>query len=174
MFSKIISISALPPQQRTGFLTTLIFIVFVGYLWRSILIFANGASSASSSKHISNLGQVCRLENFFCELKISKILKLQKTDLTQEAIFFVVVVVVCVVCLFIWRTISLLSFNCLCCKLNEIAPVTNLSDSIVLLSLTLFDIDFNFFKNIFSLRMNLYELIKKNNFQGFSLALIKR
>ena len=48
------------------------------------------------------------------------------------------------------------------------------SESIVLLSLTLFDIDFNFFKNIFSLRMNLYELIKKNNSQGFSLALIKR
>ena len=48
------------------------------------------------------------------------------------------------------------------------------SESIVLLSLTLFDIDFNFFKNIFSLRMNLYELVKKNNFQGFSLALIKR
>ena len=28
--------------------------------------------------------------------------------------------------------------------------------------------------DIFSCRMNLYELIKKNNFQGFSIALIRR
>ena len=42
-----------------------------GHLWHCILIFVNGASYASSSKHIDMLAQVCGLGLMFCVLKIN-------------------------------------------------------------------------------------------------------
>ena len=63
-----------------------------GHLWHSILIFANGASYAGSSKHINMLAQVCGLGLMFCELKITNILKssgrgLEKSELPWEQNF---------------------------------------------------------------------------------------
>ena len=82
---------------------------FAGHLWCPILIFANGASSTRSSKHINMLGRVRGLVKVFFELKITKILK---SGYSHR----------CVAC----RTISLPSFNGLCFKLTEIALFTYL------------------------------------------------
>ena len=48
---------------------------FPGRLWRCILIFVNGPSSARSSKLINMLGQVCGLLKYLLNLKSSKIMK---------------------------------------------------------------------------------------------------
>ena len=63
-----------------------------GHLWHCILIFANGASYASSSEHINMLAQVSGLGLMFCELKITNILKssrrgLEKSELPWKWIF---------------------------------------------------------------------------------------
>ena len=91
---------------------------FAGHLWHSILIFANGASSAWSCKHIYVLGQVCGLVKCSSRLRSPKILKsswrgLEKSELPWEPILYSHKCVAC-------RTISLPSFNSLCCKLTEI------------------------------------------------------
>ena len=48
---------------------------FAGCFWCSILIFANGASSVWSSRHINMLGRVCGLVKCFLSLKLPKIMK---------------------------------------------------------------------------------------------------
>ena len=48
---------------------------FAGHLWRSILMFGNGASSAGSSKHINILCHVCGLFKCCLGLESQKIMK---------------------------------------------------------------------------------------------------
>ena len=48
---------------------------FAGRLWHSILIFANGASFARSSKQINMLGCVCGLVKCFLNTESAKIMK---------------------------------------------------------------------------------------------------
>ena len=59
------------------------------------------------------------------------------------------------------------------CTWSSINRHVKLNRFIVSLLLRIVDISVLFVILVFG-RMNLYELIKKNNFQGFSLALIRR
>ena len=59
------------------------------------------------------------------------------------------------------------------CTWSSINRHVKLKRFIVSLLLRIVDISVLFLILVFG-RMNLYELIKKNNFQGFSLALIRR
>ena len=91
---------------------------FSGCIWHSILIFANGASYAWSSKHkyVSSSLWSCLT---FSELKITNILKssgwgVEKSELPWKQNFYSHRCVSC-------RMISLPSFNGFCCKLTKIA-----------------------------------------------------
>ena len=92
---------------------------FAGHLWRSVLIFANGASSAWSCQHIKMLGRVCGLGKCFSSVRSPKYWNQVGGDWKRVS---------CHGNQFLYsrrcvafRTISSPSFNGLCCKLTEIA-----------------------------------------------------
>ena len=95
---------------------------FACHLWRSIVIFANGASSAWSCKHINMLQQVCCLAKCFSTLWSPKILNQVEEDWKRVSCHGNQFLYSrrCVACI-TTGCISLLSFNGLCCKLTEIA-----------------------------------------------------
>ena len=90
-----------------------------GHLWRSILIFANGASYAWSSKHIDMLAQVCGLVYCFTSWKSLTYWNQVGGDWKRVSchgnrIFYSRRCVSC-------RTVSLPSLNGLRCNLTKIA-----------------------------------------------------
>ena len=92
---------------------------FAGHLWRSVLILANGASSAWSCQHIKILGWVCGLGKCISSLRSPKYWNQVGGDWKRVS---------CHGNQFLYsrrcvafRTISSSSFNGLCCKLTEIA-----------------------------------------------------
>ena len=92
---------------------------FASHLWRSVLIFANGASSAWSCQHIKMLGRVCGLGKCFSSLRSPKYWNQVERDWKRVS---------CHGNQFLYsrgcvafRVISSPSFNGLCCKLTETA-----------------------------------------------------
>ena len=97
---------------------------FFGHHKHFILIFVNSASTAWSGKHRSSTWP-CLI---FFELKITKMLKsgwrvLEKSGLPLDHIIYSRGCVTC-------RTITLLCFNCFCCKLTKTMLFIYPNDSI--------------------------------------------
>ena len=92
---------------------------FPGYLWCSILIFANVASSAWSCKHVNMLGWVCDLVKCFSSLRSPKYWNKVGGNWKRVSCHGNQFLYSrrCVAC----RTISLPSFNGLWSKLTELA-----------------------------------------------------
>ena len=89
---------------------------FSGHLWWTILMFANSASSTWSSQHINMLAQVHDLISSFLSWK-SRMFWNQLSGDWKRLSCHGNVHNSCVACI----TISLSSYNCLCCKFTMIA-----------------------------------------------------
>ena len=100
------SIPFLLPWQHTGFQTSL-----APHLWRSVLIFVNGASSARSCQNIKILGRVCGLGKCFSSLRSPN---WERVSCHRNQFLYSCRCVA-------FRTISSPTFNGLCCKLTEMA-----------------------------------------------------
>ena len=87
------SLTVLLPWQDTRFQSSPIFKGFFGHLWHSILMFANGASYAWSSKHINMFGRVCGyFQHFQAENHLHIEIKWVGTGkewVAMETIFFI-------------------------------------------------------------------------------------
>jgi len=92
---------------------------FSGHLWHSILIFADGASYAWSSKHMNMLGRVHGLFKYFSSWKSLKYWNQVGGDWKRVSCHGnkIFCCCRCVIC----RTISLPSFRGLCWKLTKTA-----------------------------------------------------
>ena len=112
------SLPILLPWQHTGFQTSPILKAFC-HLWHSILIFANGTSYARSSKHINKFAWVCDLVECFSTWKSLTYWIQISGDWKRVSCHGnrICYSSRCVSC----RTISLVSFIGLCCKLAKTA-----------------------------------------------------
>ena len=93
---------------------------FSGHLWWTILMFANSASSTWSSQHINMLAQVHDLISSFLSWK-SLMFWINWVGTGKDWVAMGMSIIFyscrCVACI----TISLSSYNCLCCKFTMIA-----------------------------------------------------